>query len=234
MSELPWSAIDTVLLDMDGTVLDQHFDNFFGLDYLHQRYAQQHGLTVSAARERLIPLLARHQGQLQWYCVEYWSEQLQLPIREMKREQAARIAPRPHALELLQALKTAGKRVALVTNAHRHSLEIKLERVAMAPWLDAVISSHDYGQPKENQQFWQQLQQQFVFDPQRTLFVDDSLSVLRSAQRYGIGHLRCVATPDSQKPAKDCGEFADIGDFFGVCRQLEACLAETDEPSSPA
>lgn len=221
MPTLPWSEIDTVLLDMDGTLLDLHFDNFFWLDYLHQRYAQQHGISVDASRERLIPLLARYQGQLQWYCVEFWTRQLQLPIREMKREQAARIAPRPQALEFLQALQRAGKRVALITNAHRHSLEIKLEQVPMGALLDAVISSHDYGHPKEEQQFWQHLQEQFAFVPERSLFIDDSLSVLRSAARYGIGHLRCVATPDSQKPAKDCAEFADIGPFADICRQLE-------------
>lgn len=221
MSELPWSAIDTVLLDMDGTLLDLHFDNYFWLDYLHQRYAQQHDLSLAAAKERVIPLLDRYVGQLEWYCVEFWTEQLQLPIRDMKREQSALIGPRPHALDFLQALQDAGKRVALVTNAHRHSLEIKLRKVAMEPQLNAIISSHDYGYPKERQEFWQHLQEAFGFEPQRTLFIDDSLAVLRSAQRYGIGHLRCVATPDSQKPAKDCGGFADIGDFAEVCRQLK-------------
>lgn len=222
MSPLPWSTIDTVLLDMDGTLLDLHFDNYFWLHHLHQCYAQRHNLSVDAARAHLIPLLARYTGTLEWYCVEFWSEQLQLPIRTMKQEQSARIAPRPHALEFLQTLKQAGKRVALITNAHRHSLEIKLEQVPIAPWLDAVISSHDYGYPKERQQFWQQLQQQFAFAPERTLFIDDSLAVLRSAATYGIGHLRCVAMPDSTAAAQDCAEFLDIGPFADVCQQLNS------------
>src|SRR5690606_507131 len=29
MQSLPWNQIDTVLLDMDGTLLDLHFDNHF-------------------------------------------------------------------------------------------------------------------------------------------------------------------------------------------------------------
>lgn len=221
MTSLPWSDIDTVLLDMDGTLLDLHFDNFFWLDYLHQCYAQQHQLSVEQAREQLVPLLAKHAGTLEWYCVEFWTQQLQLPIRDMKYQQRQRIAPRPQALELLQALQAAGKEVVLITNAHRHSLDIKLEKVAMAPWLNAIISSHDFGYPKEDQQFWHRLQEQQPFSAARTLFVDDSLAVLRSAARYGIGHLRCVATPDSQKPAKDCGEFSDIGEFSVLCQQLE-------------
>lgn len=218
---LPWSQIDTVLLDMDGTLLDLHFDNFFWLDYLHQCYAQQHDMSVTKARAQLIPLLERHAGTLEWYCVEFWTEKLQLPIRDMKRAQADRIGPRAHALEFLQALQTAGKRVALITNAHRHSLEIKLDKVPMASLFDALISSHDYGYPKEQQEFWQHLQAAFGFDPARTLFIDDSLAVLRSSHQYGIKHLRCVARPDSKGSARDCAEFADIGDFAQLCQQLQ-------------
>lgn len=213
MTALPWSQIDTVLLDMDGTLLDLHFDNFFWLDYLHQRYAQQHSLNIHDAKAHVVPLLNSYTGQLKWYCVEFWTEKLQLPIREMKREQSARIAPREHALEFLHSLQQAGKQVILVTNAHRHSLDIKLEQVDLAAGLDAIVSSHDYGYPKEREEFWQHLQQHYPFDPQRTLFIDDSLNVLRSAQRYGIQHLRCVAQPDSHSPHKDCAEFIDGGNF---------------------
>jgi len=220
MTALPWSHIDTVLLDMDGTLLDLHFDNHFWLDYLHQCYAQQHSVSLDEAKARLVPLLARYTGQLKWYCVEFWSDQLQLPIRDMKREQAARIAPREHALEFLHSLQQAGKQVILVTNAHRHLLDIKLEQVDLAACLDAIISSHDYGYPKEQAEFWQHLQQQHPFNPQRTLFIDDSLSVLRSAQRYGIQHLRCIAQPDSHGPHKDCAEFIDGGDFKALMQGL--------------
>ncbi|HBT55971.1 MAG TPA: haloacid dehalogenase, partial [Pseudomonas sp.] len=31
---LNWNAIDTVLLDMDGTLLDLHFDNHFWLEHM--------------------------------------------------------------------------------------------------------------------------------------------------------------------------------------------------------
>ena len=37
-----WKNIDTVLLDMDGTLLDLHFDNHFWQTFVPLRYAQQH------------------------------------------------------------------------------------------------------------------------------------------------------------------------------------------------
>lgn len=213
MPLLPWDDIDTVLLDMDGTLLDLHFDNHFWLHHLPQRYAELHGINRQQAADELLPLFQQHAGQLNWYCTDFWSRELQLPVRELKREIAHLIALRPDADTFLAALRTAGKRVALITNAHRDSLSLKLERVELAPFFDRLISSHDYGFAKENQQFWFALQEDFGFDPARALFIDDSLPILRSARKYGIRHLLAVQQPDSQKPGKDTEEFAAVHDY---------------------
>src|SRR5690606_38554762 len=140
---LPWNTIDTVLLDMDGTLLDLHFDNHFWLEHLPQRYAERHGISRAMADRELQPLFARHAGQLAWYCLDFWSRELDLPIVELKREVAHLISLRPDADVFLDALRRAGKRVALITNAHRDSLSLKLERVALAQHFDRLISSHD-------------------------------------------------------------------------------------------
>ncbi|MFP5340811.1 MAG: GMP/IMP nucleotidase, partial [Gammaproteobacteria bacterium] len=196
---LPWPDIDTVLLDMDGTLLDLHFDNHFWLELLPQRYAELHGISRAMAELELAPLFNEHVGKLTWYCLDYWSRELNLPIREMKREIAELIALRPSADEFLAALRQAGKRVVLITNAHRDSLSLKLEKIELAPWFDRLISSHDYGYPKEEAQFWYALRQDLEFDPSRTLFIDDSLPILRSARRFGIAHLLAVREPDSRR-----------------------------------
>ena len=38
---IDWNAINTVLLDMDGTILDLHFDNYFWKEYVPQKYAEK-------------------------------------------------------------------------------------------------------------------------------------------------------------------------------------------------
>ncbi|MFC2971609.1 GMP/IMP nucleotidase [Azotobacter bryophylli] len=203
----PWSEIDTVLLDMDGTLLDLHFDNHFWLEYLPRRYAEHHGISRAMADLELQPLFEAHAGKLTWYCLDFWSTELKLSVSALKREVAHLIALKPDADRFLAALRQTGKRVALITNAHRDSLSLKLEKVELAPWFDRLISSHDYGFPKEDQQFWFALQQDFPFDPARTLFIDDSLPILRSACRYGIAHLLGVRRPDSRQPPRDTAEF---------------------------
>ncbi|WP_434457704.1 GMP/IMP nucleotidase [Stutzerimonas urumqiensis] len=218
---LPWSDIDTVLLDMDGTLLDLHFDNHFWLDHLPQRYAERHGISRTMAELELGPLFHAHAGKLTWYCLDFWTKELDLPIREMKREIADLIALRPDADRFLAALRQSGKRVALITNAHRDSLSLKLERIELAPWFDRLISSHDYGFPKEDAQFWHALEREFPFDPARSLFIDDSLSVLRSARRHGIAHLLAVREPDSRRGARDTEEFEAVDDWLALVHALE-------------
>jgi putative hydrolase of the HAD superfamily len=213
MPSLPWNAIDTVLLDMDGTLLDLHFDNHFWLQHLPQRYAEHHGISRALAEAELLPLFREHAGTLNWYCTDFWSRELKLSIRDLKREVAELIALRPDADTFLAAIRAAGKRVVLITNAHRDSLSLKLERIELAPYFDRLISSHDYGFAKEHQQFWHALQQDLAFDPARSLFIDDSLPVLRSARVYGIGHLLAVREPDSRQGPKDTEEFAAVEDY---------------------
>ncbi len=213
MPVLPWSAIDTVLLDMDGTLLDLHYDNRFWLDHLPQRYAELHGVSRAMAELELQPLFERNAGTLNWYCLDFWSRELKLPVHELTREIANLIALRPDADTFLAAIRKAGKRVVMITNAHRDSLSLKLERVELAPYFERLISSHDYGFPKENPQFWDALQADIGFDPQRSLFIDDTLAILRSARRFGVGHLLAVRQPDSKAQPLDTEEFAAVEDY---------------------
>ena len=213
MPSLPWHAIDTVLLDMDGTLLDLHYDNHFWMEHLPQRYAELHGVSQAMAEMELQPLFERNAGQLQWYCLDFWSTELKIPVRELKLETAHLIALRPDADTFLAAIKQAGKRVIMITNAHRDSLSLKLERIELAPYFERLISSHDYGFPKESPQFWEALHADIHFDPARSLFIDDTLPILRSARDFGVGHLLAVKKPDSKKGPKDTAEFLAVGDY---------------------
>ncbi|WP_456292131.1 GMP/IMP nucleotidase [Pseudomonas sp. AK106] len=220
MPSLPWRDIDTVLLDMDGTLLDLHFDNHFWLEHLPRRYAEVHGVSLAMAQLELMPLFEKNACTLNWYCTDFWSSELNLPVKDLKVEIAHLIALRPDAETFLAAIKQAGKRVIMITNAHRDSLSLKMERLELAPYFERLISSHDYGYPKEHPQFWDALQDDIKFDPARSLFIDDTLPILRSAGRYGIGHLLAVREPDSRKGPKDTEEFEAVEDYRALMKGL--------------
>jgi putative hydrolase of the HAD superfamily len=89
---IDWNAIDTVLLDMDGTLLDLHFDNHFWQEHVPVRYAERHGLPHAEARSRLTDIYRAKAGTLDWYCVDFWTRELQLDIARLKEEVAHLIA----------------------------------------------------------------------------------------------------------------------------------------------
>jgi putative hydrolase of the HAD superfamily len=210
-SALPrWEEIDTVLLDMDGTLLDLRFDNYFWLEILPERYARRHELSLEAARARLAPLFREKQGTLDWYCIDFWSRELSLDIAELKREACGEVRFLPGAERFLQALHERGRAPVLVTNAHRGVLEIKAARTGLARYFQRVVSSHDFGVPKEHPRFWSQLQEQLGFDPARCMFVDDSIPVLNAARAHGIGHIFAITRPDWTQHARPMEGFQAV------------------------
>ena len=205
-----WSRIDWVLLDMDGTLLDLNFDNYFWLELIPERYARRHGITHEEARNRLTPQFAAKQGTLDWYCTDYWTRELGMDIAGLKREVRERVRFLHGAEEFLTQLRARSSRVALVTNAHENSLSVKAQQTGLLRYFDAVVSSHRFGVPKEHLQFWQQLQHELQFDPARCLFIDDSVAVLRAAREFGIGQIFAVSRPDSAGPTRKITEFEFI------------------------
>jgi 5'-nucleotidase len=207
---LDWDGIDTVLLDMDGTLLDLRFDNYFWLELVPRKYGETRGMSLAAAQAELAPRFAAFHGRLQWYCTDHWSRELNLDIAALKYGAREHIGWLPGAQDFLRTIKHQAKHLLLVTNAHHDSLAIKHAHTGLGQYFDALISSHRYGWPKEHVNFWTTLQSEHAFAPERTLFIDDSLPVLRAAQAYGIAHVIAVTHPDSTQAVRACTEFRSV------------------------
>lgn len=225
---LDWQTIDTVLLDMDGTLLDLHFDNYFWLHHLPARYAEAHGVNEIEAQKLIQDKIRALEGTLQWYCLDHWSELMRLDIPALKQEVKHKIQIRPHAELFLTRLKALKKKLILITNSHPKGLALKLEITEIDQWLDIIVSSHEFNTPKEDQAFWRALEISEPFDKRRTLFIDDTPRVLRSAKHYGVKHLICITAPDSQKPTQDPAEFIGVSHFDEIMPSAEL-LGETEK-----
>lgn len=183
-----WSPIETVLLDMDGTILDLHFDNYFWREYLPTHIANQSGDDVEETIRKLIPLFDSTRGSLEFYCVDYWSDQLKLDIMELKSGVSHKIQFLPGLQKFLNAIKELDVAVHIATNAHRKVFDLKHRELGLGDLVDSVISSHDYKAPKEHQAFWAALQRDLKFSSKSTLFADDNTEVLDAAKKYGIAY----------------------------------------------
>ncbi len=200
----------TLMLDMDGTLLDLAFDNYIWLELVPRRFAVVNDMPFSEARDILYAQFKAKQGQLDWYSLHHWAEFLKLDVLQLHHDVSHRIGYLPGALEFLRQVHGQNVRVLLVTNAHPDLVKIKDARTGLADYFDEVHSSHSYGHAKESQDFWSALQEEIDFDPQTTLFVDDNASVLQSARKFGIEMLLRVTQPDTTAPARQCSEFRSV------------------------
>jgi putative hydrolase of the HAD superfamily len=215
-----WQEIDTIFLDMDGTLLDLYFDNHFWLEHVPQVFARENSIPDDEAYQQLMQMYSDARGTLAWYCIDYWSDKLQLDIRSLKRGISDRIAIRPNAQHFLESINNQDKRVVMVTNAHPAAVEIKLETTGIDIHFDRIIDSHDVGLAKEQAGFWEKLRLKEEFDPARTMFIDDNLEVLQCAADYGIAYLFAIAEPDSRQGKVDAEPFAAIDDFSAFIKHL--------------
>ncbi len=208
------------MVDMDGTLLDLAFDNFFWQELVPSRYAILRNLPEADARVEVLRQYNHVEGQLAWYCIDHWSSTLGLDIRALKWEHRERVRYLPRATEFLEAVRDRGKRLLLVTNAHRASLEIKVAQTSLDRKVDAVFSSHDFDAPKQSQAFWHRFRDVEDFDPESTLMIEDSVSVLEAASAYGVRFTCAIRRPDSGEPAREVTSFPAVDSIHELCDDL--------------
>lgn len=201
---------ETLMLDMDGTILDLAFDSYIWTDLVPRRYAAINNMTFEEAREALFAEYRAAEGDLSWYCLDHWNDRLGIDVVKIHHDVTYRIRYLPGALEFLRKVAALDKRVLLVTNSHPDTLNLKDAVTGLADYFDGVHSSHAYGHAKESQAFWHALQQDVDFDVETTLFVDDSQPVLASARDYGVRMLVTVTRPDTSEPARRGSEFRGV------------------------
>ena len=210
---IDWNQIDTVLLDMDGTLLDRHFDDHFWLEHVPKRYAEKYGVGHAQAKERLYDMFRSQENTLNWTDLDYWSDQLGLDIPVLKVEIDHLIAVHPFVMEFLVYLRQHGKGIHLVTNAHGKTLDLKLRRTRIGPYFDGIVSAHDLGLPKEDPAFWGKLQERLPFVPERTMLGEDSETNLETARLFGIKYLIHVGRFSSQSAPAVSTRFSTINFF---------------------
>lgn len=215
-SLVDWNLVDTVLLDMDGTLLDLKFDNDFWLQRVPEAYALKQDISVDAAREALYPRLRALKGTLDWYCIEFWSDELGLDIAAMKRRYRSDISLRDGAVGFLSAVQGSGRPQYLVTNAHGVTVDIKMAETGIAHFFTELITSHRFNAPKEQPEFWERLVSHTGLNLGRCLFIDDTAAVLESARACGVGQVIGVTKPDSSRPINFYQEFTALESYEAI------------------
>lgn len=212
-------GIKYVLLDMDGTLLDKYFDDYFWEHLVPEKYAEKHGMTFGKAKEELMNKYKRHEGTLNWTDIDFWSRELELDIPALKEQIRHLIEVHPHVEDFLRLLKRHRKKVFIATNAHFKVLDLKMKKTKIGKYFDACITSFEMGYPKEDIRFWQKAEERLGFEKDRTLFIDDTEEILKTARRFGIKYIAFKARATSRKKPKPSKDFLTITDFNELCNE---------------
>ncbi len=219
--DIDWQTIDDVLLDMDGTLLDLHYDATFWLKNVHSIVASLTGESENEIRDRFRKELKRHEGTIAWYCTDRWAEFFGIDLIEAKRQLAHLIRYRPHAKQFLEALRPLPLRTIIATNAHPDVIQLKLDFVPLSTLVDGIVSSHQYGVAKEHPNFWTALFDEYSIDPNRAIFMDDSPRVLDAADRAGVREIVEIRHPNLSEPPRTTWK-QGIDDFDVLLPELLA------------
>lgn len=132
--------------------------------------------------------------------------------------------PLPQAVRVLQLLREAGLRIAVIANV-LYGEDLMLERLrtlALAPHLDAVVFSTELGWLKPHPAPYRAAAQRLGLSPRTLVMVGDDWEVdVRAAQRLGIRAiwLRSADMRPSDEPA--AAVIDDLGDLIPAIAGLD-------------
>ena len=198
---IEWNAIDTVLLDMDGTLLDDHYEDFFWDVEVPKRYAAKYIITTKEANKRLQKLYYKHEKSMAWSDIDFWEKELDMKLWSIRHQLRHLVRLHPHTIRFLRFLKKHKKRIYLVTASHPKDIDFKFGYSKIGGYFDGICTSFDFGISKHDKLFWKNLQKKLKYDNNRTLFADDKEKIVRVAKSSGIKWVIVKSKSSSKKPA---------------------------------
>ncbi len=212
-NKIPLNDIEFILLDMDGTLLDLYFDDYFWGHLVPEKYAEKHDMSFGVAKDYLYNTYKSQEKTLNWCDIDYWSRELNLDIPALKEQIRHLIEVHPHVIDFLKEMRMQEKKIYLLTNAHYKTVKIKFRKTQIGEYFDEVLCSFNVGHPKEDIEFWEKAANKLKFDKEHSLFIDDTEDVLITAREYGIKHLLFKSSASSKMEPKTTEHFTTIHDF---------------------
>jgi putative hydrolase of the HAD superfamily len=207
---MKWDVIETFFLDMDGTLLDLAYDNYFWHEHIPNLYSKKEKTAFAEAKIILEGMYMEKKGTIEWYSINYWSDILNINLKSEILNTKDKISVLPNTIEFLKTIKKNQINTVLITNCPREMLNIKITQTKLWGYFNKIISSHDYGYAKETENFWTILNKNIIYNREKTFFIDDNENVLKFAEKNGIKNLISINYPDSKKEKQTVENYTSI------------------------
>ncbi len=208
--------IECLLVDMDGVILDNTYDNNFWQNQIPNVLSKKRNISFNDAKRLAIQIFNFKKNTKDWYDLDYWSNMLDIDIEAEKRsdESLSKIKLYDHVTNTLTTLKKSIKLI-LITNAHRKTLNIKLGKYDISPYFDEMICAHELHYVKEDIQLWYMLKSKFKLNFEKTILVEDTINNINVALSAGVSSAVYVGDEDF-KPSEKILQLNSINDLLSA------------------
>ncbi|WHX51340.1 pyrophosphatase PpaX [Paenibacillus woosongensis] len=207
--------MDTVLFDLDGTIVDTNELIIASFQHVLDKHKQPR------TREQIIPYMGMTLEQ-QFQAFSGWADVAELvtdyrSFNTMHHD--TMVKGFPHVDEVISTLKEKGMKLGIVTTKIRPSTMRVLEMFDLLKYMDAIVTVQDVTYPKPHPEPVLTAIQQLNADPKRTLMVGDSPADIKSAQAAGA---LSAAVAWSLKGAEELKKYnpdyilEDMLDLYGI------------------
>ena len=109
-----------MLIDMDGVILDNTYDNNFWQNQIPEVIAQNKRISFDVAKKLAIQIFNYKKNTKDWYDVDYWSNMLDIDIEAQKRSEQSfsKISLYDGVIDTLNELKNKSKIILITKTAH--------------------------------------------------------------------------------------------------------------------
>ena len=178
--------ITAVIFDLDGVLIDSagaHHESWGLLAAeLGTQVTQEQFLGTFGRQNRdIIPLFFG--PDLQERRVAELSERKEALYRDLVR---GRIQPIAGAVELVQACKRAGLRLAIGSSAHPANIDLALQELGVTECFDAIVHGHDVTRGKPDPQVFLLAAQRLGVAPAACAVIEDAPSGVQAARAAGM------------------------------------------------
>ncbi|MGG4343877.1 pyrophosphatase PpaX [Paenibacillus lautus] len=176
--------IETVLFDLDGTIIDTN--ELIISSFLHVFEAQAPG---TLTREQIIPHMGTTlEQQLQAFSggVEDVSPFVKAYRSFNTLHHDEMVRPFPHVNEVVERLHRHGLSLGIVTTKIRPSTMMTLERYDLERFMSAIVTVNDVEHPKPHPEPVLTAMERLGANPATTLMIGDSPVDIQSAKAAGV------------------------------------------------
>ena len=175
---------DIVVLDMDGTLVDTDLMLVEAMMILFRRHRPGFKISLTELLYFSGPPI---EDTLKTYFPNVDSERI---IQEFKDESfrfyESDTLLFPHAKEALEELRSLGVKIAILTNKHRDRTITTLQLLGIEPLIDFIVGYDDVKKPKPDPEGMRVIINHFNGNPERILFVGDTIYDYEVAIRSGV------------------------------------------------